>query len=126
MRGDAISEEVSEEVRRESSRELAERLSRMSVEELADYFDGHSTADMPLEPAEDVEVERDKLEQVSLRIPAGDLAELRRQASEKGIGYTTLIGGGLRSLSRAAIVTYVVWVASESGRRLLMSSSNRP
>jgi len=35
-------------------------------------------------------------------------------------------GGRLRSLSRAAIPTYVVWVASESGKRLLMSNSNRP
>lgn len=46
---------------------------------------------MPLEPAEEVDVERDELEQVSLRLPAKDLAELRRQAAEKGIGYTTLI-----------------------------------
>lgn len=82
---------MSEGVRRGRSREFAERLSRMSVEELADYFDSHSTAEMPLEPAEEVEVERPELEQVSLRLPAQDLAELRRQAAEKGIGYTTLI-----------------------------------
>ena len=82
---------MSEGVRREGSREFAERLSQMSVEELADYFDSHSTAEMPLEPAEEEEVERPELEQVSLRLPAQDLAELRRQAAEKGIGYTTLI-----------------------------------
>lgn len=73
------------------TRKFAERLSRMSVEELADYFDSHSTAHMPLEPAEEVEIERSELEQVSMRLPAQDLAELRQQASEKGIGYTTLI-----------------------------------
>lgn len=82
---------MSEGVRKESSQEFAERISRMSVEELADYFDNNSTAEMPLEPAGEVQVERDELEQVSLRLPARDLAELRRQAAEKGLGYTTLI-----------------------------------
>lgn len=97
VRGDAISEDV----RKESSHELAERLSRMSVEELADYFDSNFTAEMPLESTEEVEVEKDELEQVSLRLPAQDLAELRRQAAEKGIGYTTLIRMILREHLRA-------------------------
>lgn len=73
----------------------------MSVEELADYFDNQSTAHMPLESTEEVEVERDELEQVSLRLPTRDLAELRTKASQKGIGYTTLIRMILREHLRA-------------------------
>lgn len=80
---------------------MAERLAQMSVEELADYFDSHSTAEMPLESTEEVEAERDELEQVSLRLPARDLAELRRTAAQKGIGYTTLIRMILREHLRA-------------------------
>lgn len=66
---------------------------------------------------------------------ASQLARGRAVAGRRGRGRRVQVrdpsrvrrlGGRLRSLSRAAIPTYVVWVASESGRRLLMSSSNRP
>lgn len=61
------------------------------IEELADYYDSTDLGNVPSEEATDVEIERWELEQVSLKLPARDVKELRRRAAKMGIGYTTLI-----------------------------------
>lgn len=66
-------------------------LSEKSVEELADYFDRTDTSELPLEEATEVEIERPELEQISIRLPKEDIAELKRRAHNAGIGYTTLL-----------------------------------
>lgn len=74
-----------------SNRELAEKLSRMSVEELAEYFDTTDTSRIEMEEATEVEIERPELEQVSIRLPKEDLEVLKRRAAKMGVGYTTLV-----------------------------------
>ncbi len=66
-------------------------ISEERIEELADYYDNTDLGDVPSEEATDVEIERWELEQVSLKLPARDVKELRRRAAKMGIGYTTLI-----------------------------------
>lgn len=63
------------------------------MEELAEHFDRTDVGDpAEFEEVEDVEIRRrPELAQISVRIPAEDLAALRRQAERAGIGYTTLI-----------------------------------
>lgn len=61
------------------------------IEELAAYFDETDTGDLPLEEATDVVIARPELEQISLRLPREDVAELKRRAAEAGVGYTTLL-----------------------------------
>ncbi len=68
-----------------------EEISEKRIGELADYYDNADLGEVPSEEATDVEIERWELEQVSLRLPAGDVKELRRRAAKMGIGYTTLI-----------------------------------
>ncbi len=68
-----------------------EGISEARIEELADYYDNTDLGDVPSEEATDVEIERWELEQVSLKLPARDVKELRRRAAKMGIGYTTLI-----------------------------------
>ncbi len=68
-----------------------EGISEERIEELADYYDNTDLGDVPSEEATDVEIERWELEQVSLKLPARDVKELRRRAAKMGIGYTTLI-----------------------------------
>ena len=58
---------------------------------LAEYFDRTDAGEMPWEDATDVTIGRPDLEQISLRLPAADLAELKRRARRAGVGYTTLI-----------------------------------
>lgn len=73
-------------------RDLARRIPDQSrIEELAAYFDETDTGDLPLEEATDVLIARSELEQISLRLPREDIAELERRAAEAGVGYTTLL-----------------------------------
>jgi predicted DNA binding CopG/RHH family protein len=68
-----------------------EGISETRIEELADYYDNTDLGDVPSEEAADMEIERWELEQVSLKLPARDVKELRRRAAKMTIGYTTLI-----------------------------------
>ncbi len=68
-----------------------EGISEARIEELADYYDNTDLGDVPSEEATDVEIEGWELEQVSLKLPARDVKELRGRAAKMGIGYTTLI-----------------------------------
>jgi predicted DNA binding CopG/RHH family protein len=68
-----------------------EGISEERIEELADYYDNTDLGDVPSEEAADMEIERWELEQVSLKLPARDVKELRRRAAKMTIGYTTLI-----------------------------------
>ena len=63
------------------------------IEELAEHFDRTEVGDpSEFEEVEDVVIERSpELAQISVRIPPEDLAALRQQADNAGIGYTTLI-----------------------------------
>jgi predicted DNA binding CopG/RHH family protein len=61
------------------------------IEELADYFDRTDAGDLPWEEAADAAIVRPELEQISLRLPRQDVAELKRRAARSGVGYTTLI-----------------------------------
>ncbi len=48
-------------------------------------------SELAWEEATDVAIKRPELEQVSLRLPKDDLAQIRARAAKAGIGYTTLI-----------------------------------
>ena len=62
------------------------------IEELAAYFDRTDTSDPATwEEATDVVIARPELDQISLRLPRADVAELKRRAAEAGVGYTTLL-----------------------------------
>ena len=61
------------------------------MEDLAEYFDRTDAGDLPWEEATDLAIARPELEQISVRLPRQDLAELKRHASRAGVGYTTLI-----------------------------------
>lgn len=76
---------------RESVRD--ERMLEQSrIEELARYFDRSDVSDPDTwEEVDDAIVERPELEQISLRLPKDDLAEIKRRANRTGVGYTTLI-----------------------------------
>jgi predicted DNA binding CopG/RHH family protein len=76
---------------RESVRD--ERMLEQSrIEELARYFDRSDMSDPDTwEEVDDAVVERPELEQISLRLPRDDLAEIKRRANRTGVGYTTLI-----------------------------------
>ena len=58
---------------------------------LADHFDATDAGELPWEEATEVEIARPELEQISIRLPREDLAELKRRAQRLGVGYTTLI-----------------------------------
>ena len=75
---------------REKQRETP---SQARIEELAEHFDRTEVGDpAEFEEVEDVVIERSpELAQISVRIPPEDLAALRQQADNAGIGYTTLI-----------------------------------
>lgn len=77
------------------------------IEELAEYFDRTSAGDPDeFEEVTDVVAERrPELEQISVRLPPRDLAELRRQADRAGIGYTTLIRMIVRDHLRSSSAT---------------------
>lgn len=77
----------------EVKKERREVLGPGRIEELAEHFDRADISDpAEFEEVEDVEIRRrPELAQISIRIPAEDLAALRRQAERAGIGYTTLI-----------------------------------
>ena len=63
------------------------------MEELAEHFNQTDVSDpAEFEEVDDVVMERKpELTQISVRIPPEDLAALRQQADQAGIGYTTLI-----------------------------------
>lgn len=98
-----MSEVRKDESREEAGRRMQQEISRMSVEELADFFDNNSTAEMPLEEATEVEIERPELEQISIRLPKEDLEHIRRRAAKSGVGYTTLIRMILRDHLRSSL-----------------------
>jgi predicted DNA binding CopG/RHH family protein len=81
----------------------SKELSEKSVEELADYFDRTDTSELPLEDATEVKIERPELEQISIRLPKEDLAELKRRAARIGVGYTTLLRMILREHLRSPL-----------------------
>ena len=70
-----------------------ETTSQARIEELAEHFDRTEVGEpAEFEEVEDVVIERSpELAQISVRIPPEDLAALRQQADNAGIGYTTLI-----------------------------------
>ena len=84
------------------SRELA-GIREVDAAAMAERFDRTDAAALPWEPADDAEVERPALEQVSLRLPKDDLLELRRRAQRTGVGYTTLIRMVLRQYLRSPV-----------------------
>ena len=89
---------------RESRRE-EKVLEQSRIEELARYFDQTDVSDPEgWEEADDVVVERPELEQISLRLPKDDLAEIKRRANRAGVGYTTLIRMILREHLRNPLV----------------------
>lgn len=89
---------------RESRRE-DKVLEQSRIEELARYFDQTDVSDPDAwEEAEDAVVERPELEQISLRLPREDIAEIKRRANRTGVGYTTLIRMILREHLRNPLV----------------------
>jgi predicted DNA binding CopG/RHH family protein len=78
-------------------------LEESELKELADYYDRTDTGAFPWEEAEDAIIERPELEQISIRLPKEDIAELKRRASKAGIGYTTLLRMILREHLRSPL-----------------------
>jgi predicted DNA binding CopG/RHH family protein len=80
-------------------------LEQSRIEDLARYFDQTDVSDPESwEEADDAVVERPELEQISLRLPKDDLAEIKRRANRTGVGYTTLIRMILREHLRNPLV----------------------
>ena len=75
----------------------------LDLDELAAHFDATDTSDLPWEEATDAVIERPELEQISLRLPKEDLAEVKRRAARSGVGYTTLIRMILRHYLRSPL-----------------------
>ena len=89
---------------RESRRE-DKVLEQSRIEELARSFDQTDVSDPDAwEEADDAVVERPELEQISLRLPKEDIAEIKRRANRAGVGYTTLIRMILREHLRNPLV----------------------
>ena len=61
------------------------------IEQLAEHFDVTDASDVAWDEADDAEIDRPELEQISIRLPRQDVAELKRRARRRGIGYTTLM-----------------------------------
>ena len=77
----------------DATKKQGETPSQAHIEELAEHFDRTEVGDpSEFEEVEGVVIERSpELAQISVRIPPEDLAALRQQADNAGIGYTTLI-----------------------------------
>lgn len=73
------------------------------IHELAEYFDRTDAGGLEWREATDIKVERPELEQVSIRLPKEDLAELKRRAARAGVGYTTLVRMILREYLRSPL-----------------------
>ena len=58
---------------------------------LAEHFDATDASDLPWVEAEEVEIMRSDLEDVSLGLPREDVAALKQRAAQTGVEYTTLI-----------------------------------
>jgi predicted DNA binding CopG/RHH family protein len=71
---------------------------------LAEHFDDTDAGQLAWEDATDMAVARPELEQISLRLPREDVAELKRRAASLGVGYTTLIRMILRQHLRNPLV----------------------
>jgi len=76
---------------------------RTDLDELAKYFDRTDAAELPWEEATDMAIVRPELEQISVRLPREDLAELKRRARRAGVGHTTLIRMILRQYLRSPL-----------------------
>ncbi len=77
-------------------------ITRERLQALAEHFDLTDAAELPWEEATDVEIRRPELEQISLRLPKDDLAQLKVEAARASIGYTTLIRMVIRRYLREA------------------------
>lgn len=73
------------------------------LDHLADYFDRTDSGGLDWQEATNAEVEHPELEQVSIRLPKDDLAELKRRAARAGVGYTTLVRMILREYLRSPL-----------------------
>ncbi len=73
------------------------------IEDLAEHFDVTDASDQDWEEANDAEIDRPELEQISIRLPRQDVADLKRRAARSGIGYTTLIRMILREHLRTPL-----------------------
>lgn len=73
------------------------------IKELAEHFEITDASDMAWEEANDAEIDRPELEQISIRLPRQDVADLKRRAARSGIGYTTLIRMILREHLRSPL-----------------------
>ncbi len=67
------------------------KIASTELDELAEYSDRTDAGELPWDEAADLVIERQDLEQISLRLPKRDLTELKRRAARAGVGYTTLI-----------------------------------
>ena len=66
---------------------------KMSLEEIAEFWDTHDSADYwdQMEDVTDEVIVRRPTAIVSIRIPEGELKQIKRLAQEQGLGHTTLI-----------------------------------
>ncbi|NLO74117.1 MAG: hypothetical protein GX100_08455 [candidate division WS1 bacterium] len=64
-----------------------------NLEEAARFWDTHDTSDYAeeLKPADDVVLDFKPLKPVCLRLPAAQIAHLKRIAAAKGMGYQTMV-----------------------------------
>ena len=76
---------------------------RTDLDELAEYFDKTDAGELAWEEATDAGIARPELEQISIRLPKEDLAELKKRARRAGVGYTTLIRMILRQHLRSPL-----------------------
>jgi predicted DNA binding CopG/RHH family protein len=77
------------------------RITDERIESLADYYDNTDLGETPW--AEEVEIERPELEQISIRLPKEDLEFLKRRAAKLGVGYTTLLRMIVREHVRSSL-----------------------
>lgn len=61
-------------------------------DEVAAWFDTHSSTELPGERVQNVTVKRRSkdLQTLTIRIDANDMEQLKKAADRKGIGYTTM------------------------------------
>ena len=63
-----------------------EEAEAIELQRLAEQFDATDAGELAWEEATDVEIGRTELEQISIRLPREDLAELKRRAQRTGVG----------------------------------------
>jgi predicted DNA binding CopG/RHH family protein len=94
--------DVRENAERDEAAKRGATYSRERLDALAEHFDATDVGNLPWEEETDVTIERPELEQISIRLPKEDLAQLKAQAARAGIGYTTLVRMVLRRHLRRA------------------------